>query len=144
MSTNIIAFCCDHCSYEAADRAGGLRKKYSESVKIIRVPCTGRIEPEFILKAFEKGADGLLILGCHPGNCHYREGNITALKRFLLLREVLRNLGIEESLGLSWVGAAEAEKFVEVINDFASKIEEKSERLKIHYEIKAGKHLETL
>lgn len=131
MNPNIIAFCCNHCSYEAADRAGALRKKYNCGIKIIRLPCTGRIEPEFILKAFEKGADGVLILGCHPGECHYKEGNITAFKRFVLLKEVLKNLGIEDRIKLEWVGAGEADKFVSVVNDFAKIIEEKTQKLKI-------------
>lgn len=131
MNPNIIAFCCNHCSYEAADRAGALRKKYNGGIKIIRLPCTGRIEPEFILKAFEKGADGVLILGCHPGECRYKEGNITAFKRFVLLKEVLKNLGIEDRIKLEWVGAGEADKFVNVVNDFAKIIEEKTQKLKI-------------
>ena len=80
--------------------------------------CTGRIEPEFVLKAFQSGADGVLILGCHPGDCHYKEGNYNALRRFHLLRKVLNQFGIEdERLRLDWVSASEADKFVETIND---------------------------
>jgi len=141
---NIITFCCNHCSYEAADKAGGLRKKYFEDVKIIRVPCTGRIELEFILKALEKGADGVLILGCHPGNCHYKEGNITAFKRFVLIKEVLTNLGMEDAVSLAWISSDEAERFVEVVNNFARNIR-KMLKLKVEkdFELRTKKVLES-
>ncbi len=85
--------------------------------------CTGRIEPEFIIKAFKSGADGVLILGCHPGDCHYKEGNYKALRRFHLLRKVLNQFGIEdERLKLDWVSASEAEKFVKVVNEMVETI----------------------
>ena len=85
--------------------------------------CTGRIEPEFVLKAFQSGADGVLILGCHPGDCHYKEGNYNALRRFYLLRKMLNQFGIEdERLRLDWVSASESEKFVETINDMVKTI----------------------
>jgi F420-non-reducing hydrogenase iron-sulfur subunit len=85
--------------------------------------CTGRIEPEFVLKAFQSGADGVLILGCHPGDCHYKEGNYNALRRFHLLKKVLNQFGIEdERLRLDWVSASEAEKFIETINDMVKTI----------------------
>ncbi|HID42370.1 MAG TPA: hydrogenase iron-sulfur subunit [Archaeoglobaceae archaeon] len=147
MNLNIIAFCCNHCSYEAADRAGGLRKKYPESLRIVRVPCTGRVEPEFILRALEKGADGVLILGCHPGDCHYKEGNLTAFRRFILLRDVLQSVGIEDRIGLEWVGAGEVDIFVNVVDDFVKKIQEKQGKLKRDsdgFELRAKKALESL
>lgn len=85
--------------------------------------CTGRIDPQFIIKAFTEGADGVIILGCHPGDCHYKEGNYKALRRFYLLRKMLSQLGIEEErLRLDWVSASESDKFVEVINDMVKKI----------------------
>lgn len=87
--------------------------------------CTGRIEPEFIIKAFKSGADGVLILGCHPGDCHYKEGNYKALRRFLLLRKVLKQFGIEEErLRLDWVSASEADKFITVVNEMVGTIKE--------------------
>lgn len=87
--------------------------------------CTGRIEPEFIIKAFKSGADGVLILGCHPGDCHYKEGNYKALRRFHLLREVLKQFGIEEQrLKLDWVSASEADKFVKIVDEMVKTIRE--------------------
>lgn len=87
--------------------------------------CTGRVEPEFVLKAFTSGADGVIILGCHPGDCHYKEGNYKALRRYLLLKNVLKQFGIEEErLKLDWVSASEADKFVQVINEMVNKVKE--------------------
>lgn len=114
----ILAFCCDHCSYEAADRTGSLRKKYPGAFRIIRTPCTGRIEPEFILESLLH-ADGVLILGCHPGNCHFKVGNYEARKRYGLLRKILGEIGIDKNrVKLEWVGAGENEKFVKICNEF--------------------------
>lgn len=87
--------------------------------------CTGRVEPEFVLKAFTSGADGVIILGCHPGDCHYKEGNYKALRRYLLLKNVLKQFGIEEErLKLDWVSASEADKFVQVVNEMVNKVKE--------------------
>ena len=119
----VIAFCCNHCSYEAADRAGGARKEYPESVRIIRVPCTGRIEPEFIMRAFECGADGVLILGCRPGGCHFKLGNYKAYGRYLLLKEMFKSVGVEEErIKFDWIDASEDDKLVKTLTEFVEKI----------------------
>jgi F420-non-reducing hydrogenase iron-sulfur subunit len=119
----IVAFFCNWCTYTAADLAGVSRMKYAPNVRIIRLMCSGRVDPQFVLEAFAKGADGVLIGGCHPGDCHYAEGNFKALRRFQLLRRMLRDLGIEEArLRLEWISAAEAEKVKTVINDLVEKV----------------------
>jgi F420-non-reducing hydrogenase iron-sulfur subunit len=118
-----VGFLCNWCSYGGADAAGSQRKTYAPNVRVIRVMCTGRVEPEFVLKAFQSGADGVLILGCHPGDCHYKEGNYKALRRYYLLKKVLSQFGIEEErLRLDWVSATEADKFVDTINDMVATI----------------------
>lgn len=92
-------------------------------MRVIRVMCTGRIDPQFVLKAFQSGADGVLILGCHPGDCHYKEGNYKALRRFHLLKRMLKQFGVDEGrLRLDWVSASEGEKFVEVITDMVATV----------------------
>ncbi|MDR7436030.1 MAG: hydrogenase iron-sulfur subunit, partial [Armatimonadota bacterium] len=91
----IVAFFCNWCTYTAADLAGTSRMKYAPNVRVIRVMCSGRVDPQFVLDAFARGADGVLIGGCHPGDCHYMEGNYKCLRRFLLLRRVMKELGIE-------------------------------------------------
>lgn len=119
----IVAFVCNWCSYAAADTAGMKRAKYPAEVKLIRVMCSGRVEPEFVLEAFQKGADGVMILGCHFGDCHYKEGNHKAYKRYLLFKRVLDSMGIDqERLTLEWVSASEADKFIEVVNKMYNKI----------------------
>ena len=118
-----MGFLCNWCSYGGADAAGSQRKIYAPNVRVIRVMCTGRVEPEFVLKAFQSGAEGVLILGCHPGDCHYKEGNYKALRRYYLLKKVLSQFGIEEErLRLDWVSATEADKFVDTINDMVATI----------------------
>jgi F420-non-reducing hydrogenase iron-sulfur subunit len=115
----IVAFCCNWCSYAGADLAGTSRMQYSPAVRIIRVMCSGRVSPLFVLKAFSIGADGVLILGCHPGDCHYIEGNYKTLRRIPLLKRVLNQLGIEEErVRLEWISASEAAKFTEIANSF--------------------------
>lgn len=119
----IVAFFCNWCTYTAADLAGTSRMKYAPNVRVIRVMCSGRVDPQFVLDAFALGADGVLIGGCHPGDCHYMEGNYKCLRRFLLLRRVLRELGIEEErLRLEWISASEGEKVRAVINDMTETI----------------------
>ena len=113
----IVAFLCNWCSYTAADLAGTSRIKYAHNVRIIRVMCTGRIDPTFILKSFRAGADGVLISGCHPGECHYKEGNIKCLRRVTLLKRMLVQFCIEkERLRLIWASAAEGEKIADEAN----------------------------
>ena len=121
----IVGILCKWCSYAGADLAGTSRKKYSPNVRIVRVMCSGRVEPMFILKALEKGADGVLILGCHPGDCHYQEGNYKTLRRFALLKKVLSQLGVEdERVRLEWVSASEADRYAKIVDDMTEKVRE--------------------
>ena len=119
----IVAFLCNWCSYRGADLAGTSRIKCAANVRAIRVMCSGRVEPAFILRAFELGADGVLVLGCHPGDCHYAEGNYKALRRMELLKRMLLQLGIEEDrFRLDWVSASEGDRFSHVVNDITEKV----------------------
>ena len=121
----IIAFLCKWCSYTGADLAGTSRTQYKPNVRAIRVMCSGRIEPTFVLRAFRKGADGVLICGCHPGDCHYQEGNYRCLRRFHLLQKYIRQMGIEpERLKLEWISASEGKQYAELINSFTQTISE--------------------
>lgn len=104
----IVGFLCNWCSYRAADLAGTSRIKYAPNMRPIRVMCSGRVDPQFVLKALREGADGVMIAGCHPGECHYVEGNIKALRRFILLKKLLKQWGIEdERVQLIWASASE-------------------------------------
>lgn len=119
----IVGFLCNWCSYRGADLAGTARMKCSPNVRTIRVMCSGRVEPTFILKAFQLGADGVLVLGCHPGDCHYTEGNYKTLRRMLLLKKTLAQLGVEEErVRLDWVSASEGNHFVSIVNDMTEKV----------------------
>jgi len=119
----IVGFLCNWCSYTGADLAGTSRMKSAPNLRIIRLMCSGRVDPSFILRAFQLGADGVLVLGCHPGDCHYQEGNFKALRRVLLLKRILREFGVEERrLRLEWVSAAEGEKFAKVSNEFTEEV----------------------
>lgn len=119
----IVGFLCNWCSYAGADFAGSNRKVYPHNVRIVRVMCSGRVEPQFVLKAFREGADGVLVLGCHPGDCHYKEGNYKFLRRLFIFRRLLRQFGIEEGrLRLDWVSAKEGERFVQVINEMTETV----------------------
>jgi len=121
----IIAFCCNWCSYAGADLAGTSRYEYPTNVRIIRVMCSGRIDPTFVLSAFRWGADGVLITGCHPGDCHYVKGNYMMERRFDFLKEALGHLGIEpERLRLEWISAGEGEKFRVLMRDATRRIKE--------------------
>jgi len=120
----IIAFLCNWCSYAGADLAGTTRVKHRADVRVIRVPCSGRIDPSFVLKAFERGADGVIVGGCHPGDCHYVKGNLNARRRFLLLRHLLGFLGIApERFQVTWCSAAEGGKWAGVVNDVCDVVE---------------------
>ena len=119
----IVAFFCNWCTYTAADLAGVSRLKYAPNVKVIRIMCSGRVDPQFILQAFASGADGVLIGGCHPGDCHYSEGNYKMLRRFRLLKRMLHSLGIDdERFRLEWISASEGEKVKTVINDMVERL----------------------
>ena len=113
----IVAFLCNWCSYAGADLAGTSRLKHKADVRVIRVPCSGRVDPSFVLKAFERGADAVLVGGCHPGDCHYVSGNLNARRRFFLIRNLLDFLGIEEErFQVTWCSAAEGRKWAEVVD----------------------------
>lgn len=120
----IVSFLCNWCSYEGADKAGVARLSYPANIRVVRVMCSGRVEPQFVLKAFREGASGVLILGCHPGDCHYKAGNYKALRRVLLLKRILRQFGIEEErVRLDWVSANEGEKFAKVATEMVETVE---------------------
>jgi F420-non-reducing hydrogenase iron-sulfur subunit len=113
----IVAFLCNWCAYTGADLAGTSRLHYAPNIRIIRVMCSGRIEPSFVLKAFQQGADGVLICGCHPGDCHYQTGNYRCLRRFKLLEKYIAQMGIEkERLKLEWISASEGKQFAALVN----------------------------
>jgi len=121
----IVAFFCNWCTYLAADLAGTSRMKYSPNARVIRVMCSGRVDPQFVMDALAKGADGVLIGGCHPGDCHYQEGNYKALRRYSLLKRMLIDLGIEpERIRLEWISAAEADRLRDVMNEMTAQIRE--------------------
>ena len=119
----IVAFCCNWCSYAGADLAGSSRLSYPAEVKIIRVPCSCRVNPMFVLRAFQRGADGVIIAGCHPGDCHYTSCNYFARRRMTLLFSMLDYLGIErERTRVEWISAAEGAKFSKTMNEFAATV----------------------
>jgi F420-non-reducing hydrogenase iron-sulfur subunit len=119
----IIGFTCNWCSYRAADLAGTARVKYSPNVRLIRLMCSGRLDPTFVLKALAGGADAVLITGCHPGECHYLEQNYKALRRYLLLRRTLAQMGIEpQRVKLVWASAAEGVRLADEINKMVEEI----------------------
>ncbi len=121
----IIGFACNWCCYAGADLAGTSRMKYPSNIRIVRVMCSGRIEPAFILKAFRDGADGVFIGGCHPGDCHYVSGNYKTLRRISLLKATLSGLGIEpERLELEWVSASEGQRFADAVAAFTTRVTE--------------------
>ncbi len=120
----IVGFLCNWCSYAGADLAGTSRMAYAPNVRPIRVMCSGRVDPTFVIKAFLEGADGVLVAGCHPpSDCHYQEGNLKAMRRVPLLKKMLKQLGIEEGrLRLEWVSASEGEKYARVVNEFTEQV----------------------
>lgn len=114
----IVAFFCNWCTYGAADLAGVSRLQYPPNIRVIRVPCSGRISPKFILAAFRSGADGVWVSGCHPGDCHYIEGNLYARRKFALLKKLLEYTGLEpDRLHFSWISSAESTKFITVVHE---------------------------
>jgi len=114
----IVAFLCNWCSYAGADLAGVSRLQYPPNIRVIRVPCSGRVNPLFILRALRQGADGVLVSGCHPGDCHYLSGNYYARRKFALLKSLLEYVGIEpDRVQFSWVSASEGSKFSEVVTE---------------------------
>lgn len=119
----IVAFLCNWCSYAGADLAGTTRIQYPPNVLVIRTMCSGRVEPEFVLRAFAMGADGVLIGGCHPGDCHYSTGNYKTWRRTYLLKKLLSQLGIEpERLKLKWISASEGEIFAKTVREMVEEL----------------------
>ncbi len=119
----IVAFLCNWCSYGAADLAGVSRMQYSTDIRVIRVPCSGRIDAKLILAAFREGADGVWVSGCHPGECHYLEGNYYARRKFILLGNLLEHMGIDKDrVHFSWISSAEATKFAKVAQEVADTV----------------------
>ncbi|GAB6165187.1 hydrogenase iron-sulfur subunit [Thermostilla marina] len=119
----IVGFLCNWCSYRAADLAGISRIKYPENVRIIRVMCSGRVDPAFVLKAFSMGADAVMVAGCHPGECHYIEQNYKAMRRFYMLKHTLKAMGLEdERLRLVWASAAEGQQLAEAIQKMVDEV----------------------
>jgi F420-non-reducing hydrogenase iron-sulfur subunit len=119
----IVAFFCNWCTYLAADSTGVSRKQYPPNIRVIRLMCSGRMDPQFVLDAFSKGADGVLIGGCHPGDCHYSEGNYKSLRRHKLLKRMLKSFGIDERrVRLEWISASEGAKLQKVVTDMVGEI----------------------
>jgi len=122
-SPSIVGFFCNWCTYLATDLAGTSRMKYAPNVRVVRTMCSGRVDPQMVLWAFRHGADGVLIGGCHPGDCHYQEGNYKTLRRTIMLRKMLAQFGIEpERLRLEWISAAEGGRLRDVMNEFTEQI----------------------
>lgn len=121
----IVSFLCNWCSYTGADLAGTSRMKYAPNVRVIRVMCSGRVDPTFVLTAFQEGADGVLICGCHPGDCHYHEGNYKCLRRYHLLQKYLQQMGIhKDRLRLAWISASEGKQFAELADEMTNTVKE--------------------
>lgn len=119
----IVAFFCNWCTYLAADLAGTSRMKYAPNVRVVRLMCSGRVDAQFVLDAFAHGADGVLIGGCHPGDCHYQEGNYKTLRRVALLKRLLGQMGIEpERFRLEWISASEADRLKTVVNEMVEQV----------------------
>jgi len=119
----ILAFLCNWCSYAGADLAGVSRIQYPPNVRVIRVPCSSRINPFFIVKALQQGIDGVLVAGCHPGDCHYISGNYVARRKFAIIKSFLEYIGIEKDrVQFTWISAAEGLRFAEVIKEVTEKV----------------------
>jgi len=122
---NIVAFLCNWCSYAGADLTGTTRTHYPPTIKVIRVMCTGRVNPLFVAQVLKSGADGVLISGCHPGECHYMKGNFLARRRFIIMRNLLEFIGIDpRRIRMSWVSASEGKKFADVITEVTEDIKQ--------------------
>lgn len=122
----IIGFLCNWCSYTGADLAGTARMKIPPSIRVIRVMCSGRIDPLFVLRGLIMGADGVMMMGCHPGDCHYQKGNYNTRRRYVMLQSIMETLGMEaDRLGLWWVSASEGAKYARVTTEFSNKITKK-------------------
>jgi len=133
----IVGFLCNWCSYAGADLAGTSRIHYPPNLRVIRTMCSARIDPTFVLKALLEGADGVLICGCHPGDCHYSEGNYKTMRRYPLLKQVLAQYGVDEArVRLEWVSASEGQHFADVVTDMTEKIHALGpSRIRVHLEL---------
>jgi len=119
----LVGFLCNWCSYTGADLAGTARMKYPPNLRVIRVMCSGRVDPNFILEALARGADGVLVLGCHPGDCHYTEGNYKCQRRIPLTRKLAEQMGIDpRRIRLEWVSASEGARFTQVVTEFTEQV----------------------
>ena len=128
----IIGFLCNWCSYTGADLAGTSRLQYPANIRIIKVMCSGRVNPQFVLKAFQEGADGVLVSGCHPGDCHYIEGNYHARRKLTLTTDLMEFMGVDpKRFQVSWVSASEGQKFAKVVIDFTKQIKELGPQTKL-------------
>ena len=119
----LVGFLCNWCSYTGADLAGTARMKYPPNLRVIRVMCSGRVDPNFVLEALARGADGVLVLGCHPGDCHYSEGNYKCQRRVPLTRKLAEQMGIDpRRIRLEWVSASEGARFTRVVTEFTEQV----------------------
>jgi F420-non-reducing hydrogenase iron-sulfur subunit len=119
----LVGFLCNWCSYTGADLAGTARMKYPPNMRVIRVMCSGRVDPNFILDALAKGADGVIVCGCHPGDCHYSEGNYKCLRRLPITKKLVEGMGIDpRRVRLEWVSASEGSRFTQVVTEFTEEI----------------------
>ncbi len=119
----LVGFLCNWCSYTGADLAGTARMKYPPNLRVIRVMCSGRVDPNFILEALARGADGILVLGCHPGDCHYTEGNYKCQRRLPLTRKLAEQMGVDpRRIRLEWVSASEGARFTKVVTEFIEQV----------------------
>ena len=118
----LVGFACNWCTYVGADLAGSSRFQYSPNIRVIRVMCSGRVDPTFIILALTRGSDGVLIGGCHPGDCHYMEGNYLARRRITALKTVLKHFGLDKRIRLEWIAASEGQKFASVTNEMAEDV----------------------
>jgi F420-non-reducing hydrogenase iron-sulfur subunit len=135
----IVAFLCNWCSYAGADLAGVSRLQYPANVRVIRVPCSGRVDPLYIVKALQEGADGVLVSGCHPGDCHYISGNLVARRKFAMLKSFLGYVGIEpERVQFSWVSASEGGRFASLIEKVVNDVKKLKTKKKMVKEGKVG------
>jgi coenzyme F420-reducing hydrogenase delta subunit len=119
----IVAYCCHYCAYTAADMAGSMRLRYPSDIKIIRVPCTGKVDPLYVMRALQEGADGVLIAGCLEGDCHFKNGNVKAMQRTTYLKKILNEIGIEEErVSMVMMSAGMGKQFSQIVTEFDDKI----------------------
>ena len=132
----IVAFACRWCTYAGADLAGTRRMDYPASIRLIRVPCSGRVNPSFVVRAFQRGADGVLVAGCHPGDCHYIEGNLFTRRRYSLVKRLLEYLGMEpERFRVEWISAAEGARFAQIVKEMTETIGELGPNAKMREQV---------